>query len=307
MRTASIGTGEIDPVEDELLGGLEQLAQKTHVITRWADEMYEFVKNVPQSASSLILLGALSGDLDVDGGCGLEPLPDPSKFAPREGENEKHAARRRNADVQAEYNAVTCVAIYMLVMQFSQKGIDELRKYQEHMEMRYPDGDFVLSDGFDEALSWFKDHFLRCNDRTALVKTWLPAQYTGPTTWVDELVYNRALTLSRTAARKELLDQHKSPDECERLYEESLWCLYALQDDLLQKGNPFMEEDRDTIATWIKRTKLRLVRCRARMEMPTRERLRDARADKNLDDVARIPAPWDAEALEQFHRETAPP
>jgi hypothetical protein len=45
------------------------------------------------------------------------------------------------------------------------------------------------------ALSWFKDHFLRCNDRTALVKTWLPAQYTGPSTWVDELVYNRALTL----------------------------------------------------------------------------------------------------------------
>jgi len=134
---------------------------------------------------------------------------------------------------------------------------------------------------------------------------------------------------SRTAARKELLDQHKSPDECERLYEESLWCLYALQDDLLQKGNPFVDEDRDTIATcascsflrrWvhrrlltrramclgIKRTKLRLVRCRARMEMPTRERLRDARADKNLDDVARIPAPWDAEALEQFHRGTPP-
>ncbi|KAH9997071.1 kinase-like protein [Russula vinacea] len=281
IRTPSMGggTGEINPVEDELLGGLEQLAQKTHVITRWADEMYEFVKSVPQ-----------------------KPLPDPSKFAPREGENEKLAARRRNADMQAEYNAVTCVAIYMLVMLFSQKGIDELRKYQEHMEMCYPDGDFVLSDGFDEALSWFKDHFLRCNDRAALVKTWLPAQYTGPSTWVDELVYNRALTLSRTAARKELLDQHRSPDECERLYEESLWCLYALQDDLLQKGNPFMQEDRDTIATWIKRTKLRLVRCRARMEMPTRERLRDARADKNLDDVARIPAPWDAEALEQFHR-----
>jgi serine/threonine-protein kinase ULK/ATG1 len=96
----------------------------------------------------------------------------------------------------------------------------------------------------------------------------LPAQYTGPSTWVDELVYNRALTLvchlfpfpfrrnstsqnakSRTAARKELFDQHKSPDECERLYEESLWCLYALQDDLLQKGNPFVDEDRDTIAT----------------------------------------------------------
>lgn len=54
---------------------------------------------------------------------------------------------------------------------------------------------------------------------------------------------------SRTAARKELLDQASSPDECEKLYEESLWCLYALQDDLLQTDNPFMEEDRTTIAT----------------------------------------------------------
>ncbi|KAI0043068.1 Pkinase-domain-containing protein [Auriscalpium vulgare] len=266
-----------DPVEDDLLAALEQLAQKTHVITRWADEMYEYVKAVPQ-----------------------KPLPDPSKFTPREGEPEKLAMRRRNADMQAEYNAVTCVAIYMLVMSFSQKGIDELRKYQEHMEMRHPDEDFVVSEGFDDALMWFKEHFLKCNDRTALVKTWLPAQYTGPSTWVDELVYNRALTLSRTAARKELLNQHKSPDECERLYEESLWCLYALQDDLLQRGNPFMEEDRDTISTWIKRTKLRLVRCRARMSMNQRDRLRDARADQNLHDVT-VLAPWDAETPGQFH------
>ena len=41
----------------------------------------------------------------------------------------------------------------MLVMQFAQKGIDELRKYQEHMEMRHPEGDFVVSEGFDEGAS----------------------------------------------------------------------------------------------------------------------------------------------------------
>jgi serine/threonine-protein kinase ULK/ATG1 len=61
-----MGGGEINPVEDELLGGLEQLAQKTHVITRWADEMYEFVKGVPQSAS--FFPPALL--VEVDGGGG---------------------------------------------------------------------------------------------------------------------------------------------------------------------------------------------------------------------------------------------
>ncbi|KAF9001203.1 other/ULK/ULK protein kinase [Cyathus striatus] len=262
--------GERDPLEDELLASLEELAQKTDVLTRWADEMYEYVKAVPQ-----------------------KPLPDPTKFTKREGEAEKHARRRKQADQEAEYNAVTCVAIYMLLMSFSQKGIDKLRNFQEHMKMRYPDGDFVVSEGFDDALSWFKEHFFKCNDRASLVKTWLPAQYDGPKAWIDQLVYDRALMLSRMSARKELLDQANTPDECEKLYEESLWCLYALQDDLLQTGNPFMEEDRETIATWIKRTKLRLVRCRARMAMTDRDRLNDARADQNLADVARIPAPWD--------------
>ncbi|KAG6829718.1 hypothetical protein H0H87_010424 [Tephrocybe sp. NHM501043] len=266
---------ERDPLEDELLAALEELAQKTDVLTHWADEMYEYVKAVPQ-----------------------KPLPDPTKFAQREGEADKHARRRRLQDMEAEYNAVTCVAVYMLLMSFSQKGINKLRNHQEHMKMRHPDGDFIVSEGFDDALAWFKEHFIKCNDRAALVKTWLPVRYDGPKSWLDQLVYDRALVLSRTAARKELLDQATSPDECEKLYEESLWCLYALQDDLLQVGNPFMDEDRETIATWIKRTKLRLVRCRARMTMNDRDRLNDARADQNLADVARIPAPWDVKPFD---------
>lgn len=39
--------------------------------------------------------------------------------------------------------------------------------------------------------------------------------------------------------------------------------------------------------------------------MNNRDRLKDARADKNLDDVPRIPAPWDAEALQEFHGKAA--
>ncbi|KAJ7594187.1 other/ULK/ULK protein kinase [Mycena floridula] len=272
--------GERDPLEEELLSALEELAQKTDVITHWADEMYEYVKAIPQ-----------------------KPLPDPNKFKKREGEAEKQARRREKADIEAEYNAVTCVAVYMLLMSFSQKGINKLRNYQEHLKMRHPDGDFVVSEGFDDALSWFKEHFMKCNDRAALVKTWLPTQYDGPKTFLDQLVYDRALVLSRTAARKEILDQATSPSECEKLYEESLWCLYALQDDLLQSGNPFMEEDRNTIGIWITRTKLRLVRCRARMSMNDHDRRSDASKDVNLGDVARFnPAPWEAKPTERTDR-----
>ncbi|KAI0827456.1 Pkinase-domain-containing protein [Trametes gibbosa] len=266
--------GQRDAEEEDLLSTLEELAQKTEVLEHWADEMYDYVKAFPQ-----------------------KPLPDPTKFSRRQGETERLAARRKNADIQAEYNAMTCVAVYILLMSFAQKGIDRLRNYYEHMQMRDPDGELEMSEGFDEALTWFKEHFIKCHDRAALVKTWLPAQFSGPPTFLDQLVYDHALTLasscSRSAARKELFDQAQSPDECEKLYEESLWCLYTLQDDLLSAENPFLEEDRNTIATWIKRTKLRLVRCRVRMGMTDRERVKDARMDHNLVDVPRIPAPWD--------------
>lgn len=278
LRTPSEREKELDPMEDELLADLEELAQKTDFLTNWADEMYEYVKAVPQ-----------------------KPLPDPAKFLRREGEPERHAQRRRNADQEAEYNAVTCVAVYMLLMSFSQKGIDKLRNFQEHLRMRHPDGEFEVSEGFDDALLWFKEHFIKCSERAALVKTWLPVQYDGPKIYLDQLVYDRALLLSRTAARKELLDQATAPDECEKLYEESLWCLYTLQDDL-QSENPFMEEDRATIATWIKRTKLRLIRCRTRMGMNDKDRLRDALADQNLVD-ARYPPPWDPQAVQQVQQQ----
>src|ERR1700761_1493337 len=53
----------------------------------------------------------------------LEPIPDPSKFQPREGESARQATRRRNAELDAEISAINCIALYMLIMNFSQNGI----------------------------------------------------------------------------------------------------------------------------------------------------------------------------------------
>ena len=76
-----------------------------------------------------------------------------AKFAKREGETEEQAEKRKNDSIDAEYNAVTCIALYLLLMIFSQKGIDKLRSYHEHMQMRDPDGEYEVSEGFDEGLS----------------------------------------------------------------------------------------------------------------------------------------------------------
>lgn len=132
-------------MEDELLASLEDMAQKTEVLTHWADEMYDYVKAVPQSKEPPFLFVFRSYIKPLP----LEPLADPNKFTRRDGEPERHAVRRKNADIQAEYNAVTCIALYMLLMSFSQKGIDKLRNFHEHMQMRDPDGELEVSEGFD--------------------------------------------------------------------------------------------------------------------------------------------------------------
>ncbi|KLO06515.1 kinase-like protein [Schizopora paradoxa] len=239
VRTGS----EKDPLEEPLLKELEELAQKTDVLTRWADEIYDYVKAFPQ-----------------------KPLPRPSDFVKREGESDSSAERRKNADADAEYNAVTCVALYMLLMSFSQKGIDRLRVHQEGMKMRDPEGRLEVSEGFDEALGWFTEHFMKCSDRATLVKTWLPDNSTNGPMWLGQLVYDRALQISRKAAKMEIENQEAiSPLVCEQLYEESLWLLYALQDDVMQSGNPFREEDKETISSWVTKTRKRLLSCRTKI------------------------------------------
>jgi hypothetical protein len=68
------------------------------------------------------------------------------------------------------------------------------------------------------ALNWFKDHFIKCNDRAALVKTWLPVTYDGPKTWLDQLVYDRALVL---VSHQKKFGRSDSNVQLKRFYAES--------------------------------------------------------------------------------------
>lgn len=78
----------------------------------------------------------------------LEPIPDPSKFVQREGESTRQATKRRNHELDMELAAVNCIALYILVMNFSQNGIDRLQDYMDVVEV---DGELpTVSPGFDD-------------------------------------------------------------------------------------------------------------------------------------------------------------
>ena len=87
----------------------------------------------------------------------------------------------------------------------------------------------------------------------------------------------------RSATRGQPIPAGRSRDNCN------------LYDPFSCSSSPKLDA---SVSVGIKRTKLRLVRCRVRMGMNDKDRLRDARADKNLDDVDRIPPPWEPQATQ---------
>jgi hypothetical protein len=89
-------------------------------------------------------------------------------------------------------------------------------------------------------------------DRILYLKTLLPQKFDPEGQNARTLIYNRGVELvsnphilssisthrqqSRAAARKELLDQMLTDNECEKLYEDALWCLYTVRDDIGQQS-----------------------------------------------------------------------
>jgi len=56
------------------------------------------------------------------------PLPDYNQICETGGQARKHTQRRQDADNEVGYNAVTHVAVYMLLMSFSWKGINMFKR-----------------------------------------------------------------------------------------------------------------------------------------------------------------------------------
>ncbi|KAG8719177.1 Serine/threonine-protein kinase [Ceratobasidium sp. 395] len=230
---------EVDPAEEELLGVLEDLAQKAQVILEWADAKYALVAGRPH-----------------------KPIPDPARFVRGEGETAKVAEARRKQEVEVEVSAVQAISLYMAVMSFATGAIVVARRFLDEKVGRGEDvGD--VSAGFDEAQKWFRDTFHRSTERVSIVKHWLPRDHVMPQMWIDRVIYDHALAMMRGAASRELLEDYTT---CERDYETALWLLYAIYDDIMQEGNPYKDQDRQTIGRFIKSTKDRLVRVQKRIE-----------------------------------------
>jgi len=223
--------------QEALLVRLEDYAQKAQVLTEWAELKYKKLESTYP-----------------------KPLTDPAHVARQRSQTSHRSdGRRRN---EADTNALHCIALYITVMSFSQKAILCVNTYYKEKEA--PGEPPSHTAAVDEALQWFRDSFQRSLEKANIIKTWLPEGHNKQNMFIDRIVYDHALSLLRNAASRELLEDNAH--ECERDYEIALWMLRAISDDVMQEGNPYVEQDRKTINTFIQTTAARLTKLRKRQE-----------------------------------------
>ncbi len=130
-----------------------------------------------------------------------EPIPDPSKFAPREGERPRQAMKRRNADIEVQEAAISCASLYVLVMTFAQDGLNRLKDYMDALDYveEHPGAGVGVSEGYDTAVDWFASLFEACNEKARTVRSWLPDGGGSVSEMhlkhLDQLLFERALHL----------------------------------------------------------------------------------------------------------------
>jgi hypothetical protein len=112
------------------LSQLEDLAQKTQVVSKWCDGVYNALKKTQQTHPS---------------------------------------ARRFRTAEQAELTPLACINIYMLLVSFAQRAIESIANYQNHIRFTEGREDVALSEGFDDGtvVQWFPltrlNPFQRCH------------------------------------------------------------------------------------------------------------------------------------------------
>jgi serine/threonine-protein kinase ULK/ATG1 len=104
--------------------------------------------------------------------------------------------------------------------------------------------------------------------KVVTLKGWLPEGYNPPHIWIDRVIYDHALGLVclpsfgltsgwtfadplcyqlRHTASVE--SRGENLQQCAEEYERALWMLSAIADDVLQEGNPYADQDRETIVS----------------------------------------------------------
>ncbi|CAG8676284.1 20499_t:CDS:2, partial [Racocetra persica] len=200
----------IDPEEEAVVKKIEDYAHKAHVIYQFATTKFDHLLPPLPTASSELMNG--------------------------------HAISSESAARMAHE---ACV-LYLKSLSLLQSAMDSAGEYWARVNEKQPNGKGA-SPRFNHAVQWVRKRFNECLEKAEYTKTrYLSEEEMNVNgCFVEKLLYDKALEMSRQAAINELVSEDLAG--CERAYKAAIHMLYAILDNPVEDGDAIEEEDRLTV------------------------------------------------------------
>ncbi|RIB16110.1 kinase-like domain-containing protein [Gigaspora rosea] len=207
----------IDPEEESVVKKIEDYARKAHVVYQFANTKLDQLLPPLPTASSELMNG--------------------------------HAVSTESA---AGIAHEACV-LYLKSLSLLQSAMDSAGEYWTRINEKQsnkPDGKGA-SPRFNQAVQWVRKRFNECLEKAEYIKSrYLSEEETNVNgCFVEKLLYDRALEMSRQAAINELT--RDDLPGCERAYKAAIYMLNAILENPMEDGDTIDEEDRLTVNNFI--------------------------------------------------------
>lgn len=235
-RRALIKSGDADPAEEELLGLLAELAQKSHVVIEFADGKLAMLISAADGsalgASNNNSPGSSSG---FQGGVGLGYHPSGGGLVGGMNRRKSSGANSNSGSDTSMFRmdvaAAESMILYLKALTFLQKGMEAARVFwQEVMVGRGSDGGVEASADLNEswylfltftylcthklladsihrllytAVQWFRARFNETFDKADWAKSRCAEEVPESATFAERLLYDRAMELVSLVAFQE--------------------------------------------------------------------------------------------------------
>lgn len=215
---------EQDPEEDALLIELDRVAHKAYVISDFADAKLSHCiynrSSPPPNVGSLTMLTT-------------------SNTARRRSSSGSNSSSDMSS-AKIETLCAEALLLYLKSLAFLQHGVEMAKQYWD-LKL----GTTGTSADLNETIQWFRNRFNDCFDKAEWAKGRCGDDIPESASYVEKLVYDKAIEISRAAAVNELVGEDLVASEVG--YENALWMLLAVIDPILHDGIDIGDTDRSMI------------------------------------------------------------
>ncbi|KAI9021649.1 kinase-like domain-containing protein [Phycomyces nitens] len=175
----------------------------------------------------------------------------------------KYEKLTKGFDANDNQMAEEAYVLHIKSLALLEQGLDTARQYWTRVSDEQAR---LVFSRLNEAVQWMRERFNECLDRASHEGSKIGDEEGG--TFVQKLLYERALEKSRGAAVLELVGENLT--KCEQDYQTAIWLLSAIMQHE-EEGIVLEENDRRIINKFIDSIRIRISALRRKMERPAED------------------------------------